>query len=113
LSADSHLHVASSIFVFHFHELKKYTRAGTADALMVMPGEESPDIFQKRLALMKYEMLLLRGLFAACLMASGLILGSMLFSHPAAVAAPGTAVATVQSACVLPADGLICPQVRS
>ena len=62
---------------------------------------------------MKYEMLLLRGLFAACLMASGLILGSMLFSHPLANGVAGTAVATVQSACVLPADGLICPQVRS
>ena len=61
---------------------------------------------------MKYEMLLLRGLFAACLMASGLILGSMLFTH-GTVPAAGNTVAAVASSCVLPADGLICPAVHS
>lgn len=63
---------------------------------------------------MKLETLLLRSLFAACLMLSSLILGSMLLGHPAAKSPAGsvrtTEVAPGALACPLPPDGVICPR---
>lgn len=47
LSADSYLHVVARIFTSHFQQLMEDHEAGTADALLVMPGEESRDNFQK------------------------------------------------------------------
>jgi hypothetical protein len=63
--------------------------------------------------IMKFETLLLHGLFAACLVVCVLTLGAMLTAAPT-VAAPGTngsLVATLLAApahCALPADGVIC-----
>ncbi|MBD8897858.1 hypothetical protein [Rhodanobacter sp. DHG33] len=65
---------------------------------------------------MKYENLMLRGLFAACLLVCTSVLGSMLMAFPAA--AQGAASGSVTSAllaspahCALPADGVICPRL--
>ncbi len=63
---------------------------------------------------MKFEILLLRSLFAACLMLSSLILGSMLLGHPAAKFPTGSVRTTEATrgvlACPLPPDGVICPR---
>jgi hypothetical protein len=66
---------------------------------------------------MKYEMLMLRGLFAACLLVSGLILGTMIVAPTAALqlaaaGTNGTALSATTTACALP-DGVICPQSHS
>lgn len=65
---------------------------------------------------MKYENLMLHGLFAACLLVCISVLGSMLTTLPAS--AHGGADGSVASAllaspvhCALPADGVICPRL--
>lgn len=67
---------------------------------------------------MKFETLMLRGLFIACLAVCGLILGAMLTATPSAVqfAASnrlGAILLAAPSSCALPPDGVICPQPRS
>ena len=62
---------------------------------------------------MKFETMMLRTLFAACLLVCGLVLGAMLLPTPHAVqlAANGTVGALLlatPSACMLPVDGVVC-----
>lgn len=67
---------------------------------------------------MKFETLLLRGLFVACFAVCALIMGAMLTTH-AQIAQPGsrTPVADVLLAaparCALRPDGVMCPTLRS
>lgn len=65
---------------------------------------------------MKYENLMLGGLFVACLLVCTLVLGSMLVGAPAApqLAHGSTVASALLSApthCALPADGLLCPRL--
>ncbi|MEO8780252.1 MAG: hypothetical protein ABI389_16510 [Rhodanobacter sp.] len=67
---------------------------------------------------MKYENLMLRCLFLACLMVCGLIFGAMLTAVPspagAQLAASGHIGAILLAAphtCALPPDGVICPRI--
>jgi hypothetical protein len=65
---------------------------------------------------MKFETLLLHGLFAACLLVCGLTLGAMLNASPetvrlAASGSAGQVVAPAQTACMLPPDGVVCPRL--
>ncbi|RDS82140.1 hypothetical protein DWU98_08820 [Dyella monticola] len=63
---------------------------------------------------MKFEALILRGLFVACIAVCGLILAAMLDVRPSSVnVAPGTSIATLlisaPSTCMLPlVDDMIC-----
>ncbi len=64
---------------------------------------------------MKFETLMLRGLFIACMAVCGLIFGAMLTTTPASVQlAAGSSIRTIllsaPSSCVLPPDGVVCPQ---
>ncbi|HET6430664.1 hypothetical protein [Dyella sp.] len=68
---------------------------------------------------MKFESLLLRCLFVACLTVSGLIVGAMLIQTPpsvrlaaAGVTAPvlGSALVAPAAGCALPPDGVFCPR---
>jgi hypothetical protein len=64
---------------------------------------------------MKYEDLMLRSLFVACLLVCALVLGSMLKTFPSSAQLAGTGnIASVLLAspaqCALPADGVICPR---
>jgi hypothetical protein len=68
--------------------------------------------------IMKFETLMLRGLFIACMAVCGLIFGAMLTTTPAStklVANPtfGAILLSSPSSCALPADGVVCPQPRS
>ena len=64
---------------------------------------------------MKFETLMLRGLFIACLTVCGLILGAMLTTDPSSMpladAGLGAMLLAAPSSCTLVADGVICPQV--
>jgi hypothetical protein len=65
---------------------------------------------------MKFETLMLRGLFIACLTVCGLILGAMVTTTSGSVhlasAGAGQSIAalllTAPSTCALPADGVVC-----
>ncbi|MFC5742439.1 hypothetical protein [Dyella tabacisoli] len=64
---------------------------------------------------MKFETLMLRGLFAACLLVSGLILVAMMSASPEAIrlAAKGSAgqlLIAAPNSCMLPPDGVVCPR---
>ena len=63
---------------------------------------------------MKFETLMLRGLFIACLAVCGLILGAMLTATPSSVPLASTGVSAIllaaPSSCALAADGVICPR---
>ncbi len=64
---------------------------------------------------MKFEALMLRGLFLACVTVCGLILGAMLTTTPSGVHfAASSSVAAIllaaPSSCALPPDGVVCPQ---
>jgi hypothetical protein len=66
--------------------------------------------------IMKFETVMLRGLFIACLAVCGLILGAMVTTTPASVqlaanSSIGAILLAAPSSCVLPPDGVICPQV--
>ena len=68
--------------------------------------------------IMKFETLMLRGLFIACMAVCGLIFGAMLTTTPASAqlaASPtvGAILLSSPSSCALPADGVVCPQPRS
>lgn len=63
---------------------------------------------------MKFETLMLHGLFIACLAVCGLIFGAMLTTTPGSVqfATHGSVAALLLAApasCALPADGVVCP----
>ena len=65
---------------------------------------------------MKYENLMLGGLFVACLLVCTLVLGAMLTTTSSSVqlAATGTvgsALLATPATCALPADGVICPRI--
>jgi hypothetical protein len=67
---------------------------------------------------MKYEMLMLRGLFVATLLVCSLIVGNMLIRpnvvvQLAAAGSSGSVTMTAVTGCALPPDGVICPRVRS
>ena len=65
---------------------------------------------------MKFEALMLRSLFVACLLVCGLVLGAMVNAKPDAVrlASAGAAgqLLAAPTACALPADGVVCPRVN-
>lgn len=66
---------------------------------------------------MKFEVLMLRGLFVACLAVCGLILGAMVSAKPdtvrlAASAAAGQVVMGAHAECMLPPDGVVCPRIN-
>lgn len=65
---------------------------------------------------MKFEALMLRGLFAGCLLVCALILVAMVNASPDAIrlAASGSAgqlSPASQAQCLLPADGVVCPRL--
>ena len=62
---------------------------------------------------MKYENLMLSGLFVVCLLVCTLVLGAMLKATPPSVqlAAAGSALLAAPAPCALPADGVICPRL--
>lgn len=68
---------------------------------------------------MKLETLLLRSLFAACLLVCGWIMGSMLFlPGPVQLASTGDGarlgvLLAVPGTCMLPPDGVVCPRQAS
>ena len=64
---------------------------------------------------MKYENLMLSGLFVACLLVCTLVLGAMLTTTPASIqlatsGSVGSALLVTPATCALPADGVICPR---
>ncbi|WEN15851.1 hypothetical protein PY254_04050 [Rhodanobacter sp. AS-Z3] len=65
---------------------------------------------------MKFETLMLRGLFLACLAVCALIFGAMLTITPASVPLAhsnsiGAMLLAAPSSCALPADGVMCPLI--
>lgn len=68
---------------------------------------------------MKLETLLLRSLFAACLLVCGWIMASMLFMPgPVQLASAGSearlgVLLAVPGTCMLPPDGVVCPRQES
>lgn len=65
---------------------------------------------------MKYENLMLSGLFVVCLLVCTLVLGAMLKITPSSMqlAASGNVGSTLLATpaqCALPADGVICPRL--
>ncbi|KRE94499.1 hypothetical protein ASG87_17470 [Frateuria sp. Soil773] len=67
---------------------------------------------------MKFETLLLRSLFVACLLVCGLILGAMINSRSTAVSLAshgsfGTLLLAAPASCTLPPDGVVCPRRES
>ncbi|GAA0682805.1 hypothetical protein FHW84_001186 [Dyella sp. SG562] len=65
---------------------------------------------------MKFEALMLRGLFAGCLLVCALLLVAMVNASPDAIrlAASGSAGQLAPAAhaqCLLPADGVVCPRL--
>ncbi|OOG60316.1 hypothetical protein [Rhodanobacter sp. C03] len=65
---------------------------------------------------MKFETLMLRTLFVACMAVCSLIMGAMLTATPPAVqlAANHNSISSIllaaPSSCALPADGVVCPR---
>lgn len=66
---------------------------------------------------MKFESILLRGLFVACLTVCGLIVGAMLVQTPPAVRlasgsalVPAVGLIAPANGCALPPDGVVCPR---
>lgn len=67
---------------------------------------------------MKFETMLLSGLFVACMAVCALIMGAMLGSQPgtarlASAQTIGARLLAAPATCALPADGVVCPQQRS
>ncbi|MDE1893354.1 MAG: hypothetical protein KGM46_09900 [Pseudomonadota bacterium] len=64
---------------------------------------------------MKFEAMMLRGLFLACVTVCGLVLGAMLSTTPGnmRLTAGSRIAAALESApsnCALPPDGVVCPR---
>jgi hypothetical protein len=67
--------------------------------------------------IMKFETLMLRGLFIACLAVCGMIFGAMLTATPPATQFTASnrlsaILMTAPSSCALPPDGVVCPRPR-
>lgn len=67
---------------------------------------------------MKFETLMLRSLFLACVGVCGLIFGAMLTATPTAAQLAGNStigavLLAAPATCVLPPDGVVCPLPRS
>ncbi len=67
---------------------------------------------------MKFESLMLRCLFVACLAVCGLIFAAMLTTTPTSVRLADSArisaiLLAAPSSCALPPDGVVCPRVNS
>lgn len=66
---------------------------------------------------MKFETLLLRSLFVACLLVCGWIMGAMLFTPgPVQLTGAGdgartSALLSTPAVCMLPPDGVVCPRL--
>jgi hypothetical protein len=68
--------------------------------------------------IMKFETLMLRGLFIACLAVCGMIFGAMLTATPPATQLTASnrvsaILLAAPSSCALPPDGVVCPLPRS
>jgi hypothetical protein len=64
---------------------------------------------------MKFETLMLRGLFVACITVCALVMGAMLRTTPASIQLANaknvsSILLTAPATCALPADGVICPR---
>jgi hypothetical protein len=67
---------------------------------------------------MKFEALLMRGLFVACTAVCALIFGAMLNAtpsqqQPGSADLASTVLASAPSSCAMPSDGVICPWSHS
>lgn len=67
---------------------------------------------------MKFESLMLRCLFLACLAVCGLIFGAMLTAKPPVVQLASSSrvsaiLLSTPGSCVMPPDGVICPRIVS
>jgi len=65
---------------------------------------------------MKFETMMLHGLFAACFAVSALILGAMLTARPPVVQLAAnnnlsSILLAAPTSCALPADGVVCPRL--
>ncbi len=65
---------------------------------------------------MKFEAMMLRGLFLACVTVCGLVMGAMLTTTPSNVQLTtgdriSAALQSAPSSCTLPPDGVVCPRV--
>ncbi|KZC15485.1 hypothetical protein RHOFW510R12_32820 [Rhodanobacter sp. FW510-R12] len=65
---------------------------------------------------MKFETMMLRGLFIACLAVCGLILAAMVTTTPASVQLAanggiGAILLAAPTSCALRPDGVVCPQI--
>jgi hypothetical protein len=66
--------------------------------------------------IMKFETLMLRGLFAACMAVCALIMGAMLNATPSTAQLSASnrvsaALRTAPTSCALPPDGVVCPRL--
>jgi len=66
--------------------------------------------------IMKFETLMLRGLFIACLAVCGMIFGAMVTATPNTQFTASNRLSAIlmaaPSSCALPPDGVVCPQPR-
>ena len=67
--------------------------------------------------IMKFESLMLRGLFVVCLLVCGLVLGAMVTASPdavrlAAAGSAGQSLIAAPTTCALPPDGIVCPRIN-
>jgi hypothetical protein len=71
-------------------------------------------IIEKGSAIMKFETLMLHSLFVACFALCMLVMGAMLRAQPATHPSAGASMAAMlldaPDSCVLPHDGVLCPQ---
>jgi hypothetical protein len=112
VSADSFSTVTAA-FIYSCKQILTWkTSTGTGLAIGTLRPSHGALAPQTQETIMKYEMLLIRGLFVATLLVSGLIFGTMLLG-PGTSTVAGITTAAVQTGCVLPPDGVMCPQVRS
>ncbi|MEP6897890.1 MAG: hypothetical protein ABI870_05115 [Rhodanobacter sp.] len=66
---------------------------------------------------MKFETMMLSGLFIACITVCALVMGAMLKTTPASIQLASTSnissvLLAAPTRCALPADGVICPRVN-
>ena len=114
LSADNFAPRAQVRNIFIYQQFMRRKIVGTALALLASQGF----IRTTGEMIMKYETLMLHSLFAACFAMCALILGAMLTATPRTVQLASTQtlssiLLTAPTTCALPADGVVCPPVRS
>jgi hypothetical protein len=112
LSADSVFAALAIINIHVFQLLKINSRLGTGLALSGLQGF-LPFIGDM---IMKFETLMLRGLFIACLAVCGMIFGAMVTATPTTQFTASNRLSAIlmaaPSSCALPPDGVVCPQPR-